>query len=720
MTNKVSNLEAGTGAASRESKVAQARPASDGGRAEAVLAILIPLVVFSVYTLKVTETFTAMPGSASDSLFNNSVLEHLYLWTTGVTADLWSPDYFYPYPDVLTFSDNHFGSGAIYVMFRSLGFSREAAFTAWHLAGYLASFLAMAWVLRRFGFSLVAASIGAVLFAFASTMLIRTEHSQLVYRFATPLAVYFTWRFLETGRLRHAGLMMVFAAWQVLCSIYVGVFLAMLLGAMGLALFARRDSRTLLFGFPARLLAKPSSTDLLLLAAGVLAISVAAAVLMRYASVAEVYGFSRDPALILSQLPSWDSYIRADNSRLYSGFAAGIKEDVYWHERQLFVGGVACFLMGMSFLKGHRNWRTAWGVLAIALVSLILFTLRGWPYGLTPYALVAEVPGFNAIRAPARIITVLLLPVGFMAAAGFDLLAAQMRRFGKLPQLGLGAACLAMIALETDATRLLTTPLSVQEARKKSVLDQMPASLPEDAVLAYRHRTDPDNPFLYSDMLAIVVAQELRLKTVNGYSGNFPAGWRQAETCGDLLPPLGGGAYYRQLSAAQLNDIVRRVVPVGFSAPCSFFPPGDTGFRYQSPDEMFSQDLLSKATPQNVTLSVLGVRPVDGHVDVQLQVHNNSRETLPGNFNAPRFNLRFSWRFSPKNAPLNPGDGWSTRASVYTSVEPGQSSIQTLSVPLPVEPGLYRVEVSMVQEEHMWFHDHGFLPARSENWIEIQ
>lgn len=718
--NKDSRLRVGDGVASREGKVAQAAPAADGRGAEAILATVIPLVVFSVYMLNVTQTFTAMPGIASDSLFNNSVLEHLYLWTTGVTQDLWSPDFFYPYPDALTFSDNHFGSGAIYLVFRSLGLSREAAFTAWHLAGYLASFLAMAWVLRRFGFSLVASSLGAVIFAFASTMLIRTEHSQLVYRFASPLAVYFTWRFLETGHLRHAGLTMAFGAWQVLCSVYVGVFLAMLLGAIGIALLARRDSRIMLFGLPARLMAKQSFTDLLLLAAGVFAIALAAAVLLRYASASDVYGFSRDPSLILSQLPTWDSYIRADNSSLYSGFTAGIKEDVYWHERQLFVGGVACFLMGMSFLTGHRNWRTAWGVLAIALVLLILFTLKGWPDGLMPYALVADVPGFNAIRAPARIITVLLLPVGFMAAAGFDLLADRLRRFGKLPPLGLGAACLAMITLETDATRLLTTPLSVQEARKQSVLDQVPEALPKDAVLAYRYRTDPENPFLYSDMLAIVVAQELRLKTVNGYSGNFPTGWRQAETCGDLLPPLSGGAYYSQLSATQLNDIVRRIVPLGFAEPCVFFPPGDTGFRYQSPDEMFSQNLLSRATPGGVTLSVLTVRPADGHVDVQLQLQNNSRETLPGNFNAPRFNLRFSWRFSPKDAPLPPGDGWSTRAPVYASVEPGQSSIQTLRVPLPVEPGLYRVEVSMVQEEHMWFHDHGFVPARSENWIEIQ
>jgi len=65
-----------------------------------------------------------IPGDLGDARFNNYILEHFYQWITQKVPSYWSPQFFYPYPLTLAFSDNLLGSAPFYAMIRILGFSR--------------------------------------------------------------------------------------------------------------------------------------------------------------------------------------------------------------------------------------------------------------------------------------------------------------------------------------------------------------------------------------------------------------------------------------------------------------------------------------------------------------------------------------------------------------------------------------------------------------------
>ena len=95
---------------------------------KAWLGCLYPVIFISIglfgYLLNTSNNFTSIPGDLGDARFNSVVLEHLYQWVSGDASYLWSPNYFYPFKWVLTFSDNHFGSAWSYI-FSDLSNLRE-------------------------------------------------------------------------------------------------------------------------------------------------------------------------------------------------------------------------------------------------------------------------------------------------------------------------------------------------------------------------------------------------------------------------------------------------------------------------------------------------------------------------------------------------------------------------------------------------------------------
>ena len=104
------------------------------------LCALFGVIGFFGSSMIAVDWFNAVPGDLGDARFNSVVLEHLYGWVQGRWANLWSPIFFYPFEHVLAFSDNHFGSVAPYIFFRSIGLSREQGFIAWYLFGIVLNY----------------------------------------------------------------------------------------------------------------------------------------------------------------------------------------------------------------------------------------------------------------------------------------------------------------------------------------------------------------------------------------------------------------------------------------------------------------------------------------------------------------------------------------------------------------------------------------------------
>jgi hypothetical protein len=107
------------------------------------LLLFLGLGVFG-YLMKAVDGFQATPGDLIDARFNSVILEHLYNWLKlGLGdnwTDIWSPAFFYPYQNVLAFSDNHFGTAASYILLRYIGLSREISFSGWYVIGFCLNF----------------------------------------------------------------------------------------------------------------------------------------------------------------------------------------------------------------------------------------------------------------------------------------------------------------------------------------------------------------------------------------------------------------------------------------------------------------------------------------------------------------------------------------------------------------------------------------------------
>ncbi len=174
------------------------------------------------YILRATDWFTAVPGDLGDARFNSIILEHLFQRVHGDWPSLWSPGFFHPAAGSLAFSDNHFGSGLVYVLFRALGLAREPAFDAWLTVGYGLDFVAMYLVTRRLGFSSLAAAVAAFVCTFSLPALAQEFHAQLTYRFAIPLAWLALLQFIQERRLTHLARLAAWGALQFYCSIYLG------------------------------------------------------------------------------------------------------------------------------------------------------------------------------------------------------------------------------------------------------------------------------------------------------------------------------------------------------------------------------------------------------------------------------------------------------------------------------------------------------------------
>ncbi len=210
-------------------------------RVELLSQYLFLALIFSAgfvgYVLKSSDWFRAIPGDLLDARFNSVILEHLFQWLTGIAPKLWSPAFFYPYENALAFSDNHFGSGWVYILFRLGHLPREQAFLGWFIFGNVFNFWSSYYIFRRFNFSIVASSIGAFIYAFGLPALSKEAHAQLLYRFAVPLSFFSMYQFLQKNRLIDIVRTIFWLIIQFFCSIYLGVFLIYLLGALTISFF---------------------------------------------------------------------------------------------------------------------------------------------------------------------------------------------------------------------------------------------------------------------------------------------------------------------------------------------------------------------------------------------------------------------------------------------------------------------------------------------------
>ena len=509
-----------------------------------------------------------VPGDLGDARFNNYVLEHFFRWVTGLTREYWSAPFFFPFQQTLSFSDNLLGSAPFYVLFRWAGLDRAFAFQGWYILGFLLNYTAASYVLWRLKLKPLAVGTGAFFFAFGLPMLAQENHVQLLYRFCIPLACFSLWRFYQAPRLRTLVSLGAWLVWQFYLTIYMGIFLLLLLAVLMILLPFCVPAQTFwqrLAVWPRRLIeswfqARLTGRILAVTAAVVLGLGFAALILPYY-RVSRIYGFYRDWAEISTMLPRWQSYLLADNSQLWSSKVSIFSSLPLRHEHQLFPGlaVLALVLAGISGRFHTENRRLAWLHFGAALV-LVGLTLE--VHGFSLYWLVWRVPGMNSVRAVTRIILVVMWPLSLFTAWAVD---GFIQRFNQQHRWMQAAAYLVtgLLVAESVFYTHSTYAKADAQARLDDLRQQIPETVPANPVLFVAE--NQREPSWARAIDAMLLAQDLGWPTLNGYSGNSPPGYTSVESCNQLPRRIKNYMDYAGISSPSFyQGIMKRVVPLGF------------------------------------------------------------------------------------------------------------------------------------------------------------
>ena len=372
------------------------RPTASQNSLSPMAQYLVLMVIFSLgvfgYLMRSVDWLQAIPGDLVDARFNSVILEHLYLWVLGQEPSLWSPGYFYPFEGVLAFSDNHFGSGGVYILNRWLGLSREQAFQGWLVAGCVLNFWATYYALRKLGFSIVSAGAGAFVYAFGLPSLAKEGHAQLTYRLAVPLAFASFYRALTEKSLADFALATFWCAFQFFCSIYLGIFLLYLLAGTFLAVWMAQG-RALAHGWVEAWQRKQMKARVL--SALLFAVSIAAVawLLWKYQAIAAHYGLVRSSNEVMSMLPRPGSYLLADASGLSSWVGSLVTEVPMRHEQQMFFG-LGVWILALAGLSQMRARSARAGIGKVALIALLFLVGLTLVVGnVTVYRAILHLPG---------------------------------------------------------------------------------------------------------------------------------------------------------------------------------------------------------------------------------------------------------------------------------------------------------------------------------------
>ena len=429
---------------------------------------LLPwLALTALYTALTLVYFWPLPRLAGDHLGPDLGDPLFNLWVLKWGAhqiglglpDVWDANIYYPTRGTLAFSDHLLGPAAQLFLFLKLVPDAIAGYNFLFLSSFVASALAVCWVLRRGGLSWIAAALAGGMYAFSSFRYCQLSHLQILIAQWIPLTLWSWDRLLAERTAKRAALFLLF----YLLNLSGGCYLAYMIHFPLLAILVSRaiaERRGLL-----------SLRSLRVLAPVALVAGVCAAVLfLPYVRVARAQNLSRPAAeaeTYSAHLASYLSpdpqnlYFGADADRLLHGLFGDSAELFHRPENALFAGFLPTllFLVGaFAALRGLREGPADPWVWGIALAGLLCFALS-FARGYVPLARI--VPGLSGMRVPARFYAFTSFALVYFAGRGVDLL---LRRLSSpRARLALAAGLAAVLAVELAPRRIAWERLPREE-----------------------------------------------------------------------------------------------------------------------------------------------------------------------------------------------------------------------------------------------------------------
>lgn len=544
------------------------------------LSIAAFCAVFVLVPLRQLHFLANLPGDIGDGRLNNYFLENVYRFVTGSSPSLWQLSFYVPFPDVIGFSDNLFGSSPIYVVARLLSAGPSTAFQIWFLVGYVVNFAAALYALRRCALSITASTVGALIFTFALPTTAHVGHVQLHYRFGVPLAIVFFWEFLSKYSWRSLVIAAGWTVWQMYAGVYIGNFILISLAVMTavhltrLGIERRRTGTHI--GIVHAWRARTHRGTMLVLGALAGCVVLMGLLFAPYIRMQHEYGFARSWMEISSMTPRPQSYVFSNISAIWSPHrwesSSFVRERFFrnlpnWREHQMFIGLVPLVLAIIGIVRSRRRSSDRLGTL-MAWTLVILVALSIQIKGVSAWSLVSHLPLMSSMRAVSRLILVLLFPVAYLAARAVEGL---WHVHTRMTRVAFGAIAVAMV-VEMAWVTMPTSAVSTWEQRLATMDRRVPEHLPANSIVFIAPPLDASKrDMTYGHELDVMwVALERGVSTMNGYSGFTPPGLGYAMYYGNdcRVVPM------RVLSYLKFRDrfedrrayrtLMEHIVPIGF------------------------------------------------------------------------------------------------------------------------------------------------------------
>jgi hypothetical protein len=464
--------------------------------------------------------------------------------------DLWNATLFYPTRDTLAYSEHFLGPAVQLFLFLKVIPSAVAGYNFLFLSSFVASALAVCWMLRRSGLSWTAAVLGGWMYAFSSFRLSQVSHLHTLIAQWIPPTLWFWDRLLTRRTVKDAALFLLF----YLLNLSGGCYLAYMVHFALLAIFLSRAAAE------GREIVSARSLRLLVPVALVAAVAVAA-LFLPYVRVAREQGLSRSEHEIRVYSAKLTSYVSPTSINVYFGetanrFLRGALGDsaelFYRPENSLFAGFLPTILFFVGAFAAFRTWLRHFRYLehregpvdpwvrGLVLSGLISFVLTfAWIY--VPLSRV--VPGLSGMRVPARFYTLISLTLVFFAARGVDLLLRRMPGSRERAALAVGLA--AILAVELAPKRLEWERLPREDELPKAYAWIRDEPSIKGLIELPLHGDYQENHYLY--------ASTLHWKPIaNGYSGYMAPSYADLANRIRFLPNVRGFDLLRKLEITHI------------------------------------------------------------------------------------------------------------------------------------------------------------------------
>jgi hypothetical protein len=626
----------------------------------------------------------------------NYFLEHSFqmLVNPDYQGELWSPTFFYPYKNVLAFSENLFGSAPVYWLLRAF-FTSDLAYQLWMIAVCILNFFSFAFLMRKFRVSHVLSAFGAFIFAFSMARVGQLSHPQLLPQFFTPFVFLASWEFIKQPSRKRLALLLLLTYLQVLSGIYLGWFLLLsLLIFFGITYKLYPEALAKLIAYWR---SNYRATISIILGWLVLMILT----LLPYLEAKSVFG-RRPYSEIDSMLPRISSWFSVPPNSLWSSVLAWVSKDLpMGHEHHMFAGFTVILLTGLCihtliYRKSILNFERIWLVKICLLVFITIFCLSlRLPLGISLWRIVYElIPGASVIRGVTRIWTIsyfyLLIAIIISLDSFLNTVIVNKRSYLLI------VSIVCFVGISEQLVLNIPSYVKAPYVQKASELHQL---IQKDCDVAYLSFNP--NPRFYEDQLTAMWAGiQANIAVVNGHSGNVPPHYGDStkamntsqvvDWLESLKTPEKKLCMISSRSLGNQDTILKYAIQEKISSSGNFIS-------YTIPlpfPKIFAQKIKFFEIPKRVKTSEVFNLPV---------FVKNTSNFLWSNEGDHPTNFSYRWIDAKGNLAIFDGDG--DRTALPLNLQPGESVALNAAVRAPIVPGKYKLILTMVQENVTWFND---------------